>query len=124
MNENEKTLTATEGKEKELHHIDGYLRKFKSKDGRTFASFSIKGAYIPVAVQHDMPFEEDEYYSVRAVNYALPDYEGKFRIYFYAGDAWLDNREPEKRIIRIRPMGCEKQGAFKAKKAESAEEPF
>lgn len=86
-----------------LHRFTCFVRSFTKKDGGKFTSIRIKGKYIPTAVNHKQPVNEEDYYTVRVVGGALPSTEGKYEILYTEG--WVDERDPAKKLVRLRASG-------------------
>lgn len=105
--------------------------KKKAADGREFFAAGIRGKFIPKELAKALGAEEDRYYAVRPVGVSLPQKKGVWGISF--SDCWIDKRNPDFQILRLRDPGFqfEKDLLEKAKPVTEnaaapvdAEEPF
>ena len=77
--------------------------------GESFRKASVKGAFLNTeAVNHDAPIDREARYTIRGseIDKIIKDHkrDGKYRLYFKAGDCWIDERPDkiEKHIIRVK----------------------
>lgn len=74
--------------------------KKKAADGREFFAAGIRGKFIPKDLANALGAEEERYYAVRPVGASLPQKKGVWEISF--SDCWIDKRNPDFQIIRLR----------------------
>ena len=100
--------------------------KKKAADGREFFAAGIRGKFIPKDLSKALGAEEERYYAVRPVGVSLPQKKGVWAISF--SDCWIDKRNPDFQILRLRDPSFEFEKDLLEKKANpapvDAEEPF
>lgn len=77
------------------------VRKYSTKEGKTFVKATAKGQYLPLAL-----VEDDVNYNIRFVgNTLMPQSEGIYEVAYEEGNLWLDTRAEvvEKNIVRVNP---------------------
>ena len=74
--------------------------KKKAADGREFFGAGIRGKFIPKDLASALGAEEERYYAVRPVGVSLPQKKGVWEISF--SDCWIDKRNPDFQILRLR----------------------
>ena len=105
--------------------------KKKAADGREFFAAGIRGKFIPKDLAKALGAEEERYYAVRPVGASLPQKKGVWAISF--SDCWIDKRNPDFQILRLRDPSFEFVKDLLEKKGNpasvntapvDAEEPF
>lgn len=105
--------------------------KKKAADGREFFAAGIRGKFIPKELSEALGAEEERYYAVRPVGVSLPQKKGVWSISF--SDCWIDKRNPDFQIIRLREPSFQFEKELLEKKDNptpatatpvDAEEPF
>lgn len=73
--------------------LSAVVRKYTSKDGRTFFAASSKGKFLAEVKKIDHPAEDETTFDIKIVagTGALPQAEGVYEI--TCEDAWKDTRE-------------------------------
>ena len=95
---------------KELVHLTVIITTSHVKDtGEEFRKASVKGQYVnTAALNHDKPIDNTVRYTIRGVDKILKEHkrDGKYRLYFPMGSAWVDERPDkiDKHIIRIKDI--------------------
>lgn len=79
------------------------VRKFETKEGKSFVKATAKGKFLPLAV-----VEDDVNYNIKFVGSQLPTQEGIYEVAYEEGNMWLDQRAEyvEKNIVRIKALKC------------------
>ena len=79
------------------------VRKFETKEGKSFVKATAKGKFLPLAV-----VEDDVNYIIKFVGSQLPTQEGIYEVAYEEGNMWLDQRTEyvEKNIVRIKALKC------------------
>ena len=105
--------------------------KKKAADGREFFAAGIRGKFIPKDLAKALGAEEERYYAARPVGASLPQKKGVWGISF--SDCWIDKRNPDFQILRLRDPSFEFVKDLLEKKGNpapvntapvDAEEPF
>ena len=100
--------------------------KKKSADGREFFAAGIRGKFMPKELAKALGAEEERYYPVRPVGVSLPQKKGVWAISF--SDCWIDKRNPDFQIIRLREPSFDFEKDLLENKASpapvDANEPF
>lgn len=95
---------------KELVHLTVIITTSHVKEtGEEFRKASVKGQYVnTAALNHDKPIDNTVRYTIRGVDKILKEHkrDGKYRLYFPMGSAWVDERPDkiDKHIIRIKDI--------------------
>ena len=92
--------------------------KKKTADGREFFAAGILGKFIPKDLAKALGAEEDRYYFVRPVSASLPQKKGVWAISF--SDCWIDKRNPDFQILRLRDPSFEFEKELLEKKENPA----